>query len=107
MKIIAVVPMALFCIADWSILAQPPGAFTATGSLLTPRFHHTATLLPDGKVLIAGGDVSCVLGSTCIPATTAELYDPASGTFTAAGAMNTSRPVGGILLNNGKVLFAD
>ncbi len=107
MKLVAVLQMALFCIGNGSILAQPSGAFTSTGSMLTPRFRHTATLLPDGKVLIAGGDVSCILGSACIPATNAELYDPAKGIFTAAGTMNTIRPVGGILLNNGKVFFAD
>jgi hypothetical protein len=47
----------------------------------TARYDHTATLLPNGKVLVAGG---CGLA-------TAELYDPASGTWTATGAMNTGR----------------
>ena len=107
MKIVAVLPMALFCIGNGSILAQRPGAFTATESLITPRFRHTATLLPNGKVLIAGGDISCMFGSACIPATSAELYDPANGTFTDAGTMNTTQPVGGILLPNGKVFFVD
>ena len=46
---------------------------------------HTATLLPSGKVLVAGGyDGSGVLSS-------AELYDPASGTWTATGSMSTAR----------------
>ena len=36
-------------------LAQSPGTFSVTGSMTTPRLSHTATLLPSGKVLVAGG----------------------------------------------------
>jgi hypothetical protein len=50
------------------------GTWTATGSLANARSYHTATLLPNGKVLAAaGGNNSGYLAS-------AELYDPASGT---------------------------
>ena len=87
--------------------AQIPGTLTATGSMITARFRHTATLLPEGKVLIAGGNISCTFGGPCIPATNGELYDPASGVFTAIGVMNTIQPVGGILLPNGEVFFAE
>ena len=79
------------------------GTFAATGSLATPREHgHSATLLPSGKVLIAGGsnEHSGSLAS-------AELYDPATGTFTATGSLGTAR--GGhtaTLLPSGKVLIA-
>ena len=77
------------------------GTFTATSPNMTAaRFGATATLLGNGKVLIAGGQNSSVVNS-------AELYDPAGDTFTATGNLNTAR--GGhsaTLLGNGKVLVA-
>jgi hypothetical protein len=68
------------------------GAWTPTGSMLTGRYRHTATLLPDGKVLVAGGNVnnSNVIGIRCCLAT-AELYDPGTGAWTATGSMNAPR----------------
>ena len=63
------------------------GTWTATGSLATARYSHTATLLPNGKVLVAGGR-----GSSGYLAS-AELYDPASGTWTATGSLATARYV--------------
>jgi len=79
--------------------------FTATGSMTSPRGGHTATLLPIGKVLITGG-IYCP--STCnIPYTTAELYDPSTGIFTATGSMAAAHYGGiAILLTNGDVLIA-
>ena len=50
---------------------------------MTAREHHTTTLLPNGKVLVAGG-----LGSSGTLAS-AELYDPANGTWTATGSLGT------------------
>src|SRR4051812_16642878 len=56
-------------------------AFDNTGSLATARSGHTATLLPDGKVLVAGGSGG----------TSTELYNPANGTWTATGSLGTPR----------------
>ena len=62
------------------------GSWTATGSLNTAALFHTATLLPNGKVLVAGG-----FDNNNGYLTSAELYDPASGTWTATGSLNTAR----------------
>ncbi len=53
--------------------------WSPTGRLVTPRAHHSATLLPNGKVLIAGGDTGYGNGVMA----SAELYDPASGIWTS------------------------
>jgi hypothetical protein len=67
-----------------------PATSTSTAvsmPMVTPRVFHTATLLRDGKVLLIGGDG----GVNGPPLNTAELYDPAAGTFTATGSMITTR----------------
>jgi len=80
-----------------------PGAFTATGSLNTARGEHTATLLNNGMVLIAGGTTSNGLQFFA----SAELYNPATGTFTLTGSLNAARNSHtATLLNNGMVLIA-
>ena len=79
-----------------------PTGFTPTGSMGSARLTHTATLLGDGKVLVAGGqiDVSHLLA-------TAELYDPASGSFAPTGSMQAGRSEQtATLLKDGKVLIA-
>ena len=79
--------------------------FTPTGSMLQARRRHTATLLTNGKVLIAGGEGRS--GNQFVPLTSAELYDPGTGTFTATGSLTTARYYHtATLLNNGKVLIA-
>jgi hypothetical protein len=77
------------------------GTFTNTGSLVTAaRLLPTATLLANGKVLIAGG--SDTTGNSL---TSAELYDPATGAFISTGSMNSQRQFhAATLLNNSKVL---
>ena len=75
--------------------------WTTTGRLTDARGSHTATLLPNGKVLVAGGLNS---GATkCLAS--AELYDPVAGTWAMTGPMTEARirPTA-TLLPNGKVL---
>jgi hypothetical protein len=81
------------------------GTFTLVGSLNIARSNHTATLLSNGMVLIAGGE-DCIPGS-CTTFANAELYDPATGTFTLTGSLNDARYAHtATLLNNGVVLIA-
>jgi len=75
-------------------------SFTPVGSLNTARSQHTATLLPNGKVLIAGGlSVQSALSS-------AEIYDPSTKNFSGTGSLATPRfGHTAILLPSGKVLI--
>ena len=81
-----------------------PGGFAPTGSMLVARGFHTATLLPSGKVLLAGGDSFDANGS---PLASAELYDPSNGSFAATGSMIAARKRhSATLLSTGMVLIA-
>jgi hypothetical protein len=76
--------------------------FKATGAMTTARESHAATRLANGKVLVTGG----YSGTATLRS--AEIYDPATGIFTAtAGLMNTARQGhSAILLQDGRVLIA-
>src|SRR5258708_25788940 len=77
-------------------LAAGSGTWTLTGSLHVARADSTATLLPNGQVLVVGGG-----------GTSAELYNPATGAWTTTGTLHTAphypTPT---LLPNGQVLVA-
>src|SRR5207253_6007752 len=79
-------------------------AWTTAGSLATPRAFHTATLLPNGKVFVAGGWNNRV--SPFVLAS-AELYDPASNSWSAIASMAQGR-LGAFasILPDGRVLVA-
>jgi hypothetical protein len=78
------------------------GTFSATGALQVPRLSHSALLLPDGRVLAAGGTRGTVRGG--IPET--ELFDPHTGRWTPGPLLDPAwESVTATLLGNGKVLL--
>jgi len=83
------------------------GTFSFTGSLNNPRGEHTANLLPDGTVLVAGG-YNCPPPSCTNPGQgTAEIYNPSNAGFTITGSLINARyDDAATVLNDGTVLIA-
>jgi hypothetical protein len=80
------------------------GNWTSTGSMSRARWNHSATLMNDGKVLVAGGQGSDERGYQ-VSLASAELYDPATGTWTDTGSMNVVLTAHEArLLSDGRVL---
>jgi hypothetical protein len=106
-----ILKFGLFWMISQAAVAQSPGTFTTTGDMPTRRLSYSATLLTNGKVLIAGG-VTQEQAGTSEPIViktlaSAELYDPATGRFTATANMTTPRESHtAALLPDGKVLIA-
>jgi hypothetical protein len=94
--------VCLLTVAGGPRASKGAGVVTATGDLSVPRFDQSATLLPNGKVLIAGG-----MAANGVYHSSVEIYDPASGKFTAAADMGTPRSCHtATMLPNGKVLLS-
>jgi hypothetical protein len=93
---------------DAELYDPATGIFTKTGSMAARRDGFTATLLPNGTVLVTGGYVILSTGSYGDGMlANAELYDPATGTFSPAGNMTEPRAIHtATLLANGRVLLA-
>jgi RHS repeat-associated protein len=83
------------------------GTFTGAGTMTVARGDQTMTVLNDGTVLIAGGQ-TCTTATSCTALSSAEIYDPVAGTFTAtANNMSASRyGASAVALNSGLVLIS-
>jgi hypothetical protein len=90
-------------------LYNPTNAtWTATGPLHFPRYGHTATLLADGEVLVAGGLGTNGSSANFVEILPSETYNPNTGLWKTNGAMHAGRMSGhtATLLQNGQVLVA-
>jgi N-acetylneuraminic acid mutarotase len=77
-------------VASAEIFDPAAGAWTPTGSMREARFAHSASLLPDGKVLVAGGNaVRSAQSNRALR--TCEIFDPATGQWTPAAPLNDAR----------------
>jgi len=83
-------------------IAVDPG-WSATGTMKSPRYRPTVTVLPSGKVLAVGGGASSITDFV----SSAEIYDPATNTWTSISSMKEARrDHAAVLLSGGKVLIA-
>jgi hypothetical protein len=81
------------------------GTFSPAGSMSEGRANNTATLLPDGRVLVVGGGTAGLATEPDRVLASAELYDPGTGTFSRTGNLTTARyKHGAALLPDGRVL---
>ncbi|MCP4284336.1 MAG: hypothetical protein GY792_07795 [Gammaproteobacteria bacterium] len=98
---IQILAFLLLLLLPISALAQTY-TWTAMGSLNTARYLHTASVLADGRVLVAGG-----YDASYNTIASAELYDPATGLWTATGSLNTAHTNHtASVLADGRVLVA-
>jgi len=95
------------CLASGELYNPSTGRWSATGSMAATRFLQGATLLQNGRVLVAGGNICWGYSGGSSPGTSAEIYDPSSGNWTATGSLNYARAGAQLtLLQNGEALIA-
>jgi len=95
-RIMYVVALAL---AASTLSFAASGTWSSTGTMISARDGHTATILTNGKILAAGGT------NNGVALTSAELYSSAAGTWASTGSMNTARShARAVVLSNGSVL---
>ena len=105
-------PLLVFTALLILLVTDHAQAWSPASDMTTPRTGHTATLLPDNRVLVAGGNDGSALSS-------AELYDPATDTWSGTDSLATARgshtatrlPDGRVLVvgryNNGSLASAE
>ena len=94
-----IIVAAVLIVAMNAFAFAASGTWTSTGSMLSARDGHTATLLVNGKVLVAGGT------NNGVALASAELYNRTTGTWASTGNMHVARTLARtVLLSNGWVL---
>lgn len=89
-------------VGNAGIIEPETWKFTSTGRMITPRTNHSATLLRDGRVLIAGGMNAAGM------VVRSEIYDPTTHSFAEVGDLNDERwGHDAMLLQDGRVLIID
>jgi hypothetical protein len=89
--------------ADAEVWDPKTMTFSAAGKLATPRWWGTSTALPDGRVLVIGGLEGETFDADAGVVATAELWDPATSTFRAAGSLAHGRALhAAVLLRDGR-----
>ena len=86
--------IALLGCLGWTLFSNDASAsqtWRTTGSMSTSLRHAVIERLPDGRILVAGTNTTGVDGSASSFFSTAEIYDPVAGTWTATGSMTTGR----------------
>lgn len=98
-------PTAATAVIDLTAAAP---AWRTVAAMATPRRHHNATLLPDGKVVVTGGTSGSGFNDTSRPVLAAELWDPATERWTTLAGQTVGRFYHSLalLLPDGRVMSA-